>query len=51
MNPDGNVHTVPTSGLEHEESQDCWCEPILDYEDELTGIKHYIHKGYLELDN
>lgn len=43
--PDGNVHTMPTSGPEHEESKDCWCEPELleDYSSE-NGVKCYLHK-------
>jgi hypothetical protein len=43
--PDGNVHTMPTSGPEHIESADCWCEPELvgDYAHE-GGVKCYVHK-------
>lgn len=42
---DGNVHTMPTSGPPHEESEDCWCEPemIGDYS-EQGGAKHFLHK-------
>ena len=50
MEPDGNVHTIPANGKTHKESKDCWCEPRLDYENEETGIKHYVHKGYEELE-
>lgn len=39
---DGNVHTMPNDN-EHLETKDCWCSPILTYEDEETRIKHYIH--------
>jgi hypothetical protein len=28
---------------EHEESENCWCEPILFYEDELTGNQVWVH--------
>lgn len=45
MNPDGDVHTMPTHGPKHEESKDCWCNPELagDYTDD-GGVKHYVHK-------
>lgn len=45
IEPDGNVHTMPTHGPEHEESKDCWCEPEL--ADDFTsqgGVKYYVHK-------
>ena len=42
---DGNVHTIPTDGPEHQESKDCWCHPDLldDFTDE-GGVKHYLHR-------
>ena len=30
--------------MEHEESENCWCEPELDYVDPETGVKVYVHK-------
>jgi hypothetical protein len=27
----------------HVESADCWCKPALDYVNEETGVKHWIH--------
>lgn len=39
---DNNVHTVPNDN-EHLETKDCFCNPILTYEDEETHIKHYTH--------
>lgn len=48
---DKNVHTVLNNNT-HLETKDCWCNPILSYEDEETHIKHYIHtdarKGALQ---
>lgn len=49
-NPDGNIHTVPTNGKPHEESENCWCEPLLTFVHHETLIKHYLHKGYEELE-
>lgn len=45
IEPDGNVHTIPYDGTEHDESAECWCEPELmaDYTDS-GGVKHYLHK-------
>lgn len=28
---------------QHEESEDCWCSPTLDYVDPETGVRHWIH--------
>ena len=47
---DGNIHVVPTSGKEHLETKDCWCEPTLLYKDEFTGREVWTHKGYEELE-
>lgn len=47
---DGNIHIVPSEGKEHIESKDCWCEPRLDYKDELTNKEVWVHKGYEELE-
>lgn len=47
---DNDIHTVPTEGKEHEATKHCWCEPRLDYVDEETGVRHYVHKGYEELE-
>lgn len=43
--PDGNVHTMPTHGPKHLESQECWCDPELmgDFTNE-GGVKHFLHK-------
>lgn len=48
---DGNIHVIPASGkMEHFESKDCWCEPILiqDIDDEHDK-QVWTHKGYEEL--
>jgi len=29
--------------MKHEESKDCWCEPTLDYVDEITGVEVWVH--------
>lgn len=52
ISEDKDIHTVPTDaqGREHELSVDCWCVPYLDYVNEETEVKHYIHKGYEELE-
>jgi len=34
---------------EHEESEHCWCEPVLYYEDEETGVKCWAHKSEEEM--
>ena len=47
--PDGNIHVVPTEGKEHNENKDCWCDPRLDYKDEITNKEVWVHKGYEEL--
>jgi len=36
---------------EHEESENCWCYPTLDYVDPYTGVKVWTHKGPDELNN
>ena len=30
--------------MEHKDSQDCWCEPYLDYEDPETGNQVWVHR-------
>jgi hypothetical protein len=39
---DNNVHTMPNDNT-HLETEKCWCDPILTYEDEETHVKHYTH--------
>lgn len=46
---DGNIHVIPTSGKEHFENKYCWCNPHLDYKDEITKKEVWVHKGYEEL--
>lgn len=42
---DGNIHTMPTHGPEHEESENCWCEPeLLNDFTAIGGVKQYLHK-------
>lgn len=41
LKPDGNVHTMPSTGKTHLEHKDCWCQPDL-VED--GTIKQYLHK-------
>lgn len=31
--------------IRHEESADCWCEPVLDHTSS-TGVRLYIHREY-----
>jgi hypothetical protein len=33
----------PIKAREHEESEDCWCHPTLDYVDPDTGVAVYVH--------
>lgn len=39
------------SKIEHETNGDgkCWCEPVLNYEDEFTKRKVWVHKSDEEL--
>lgn len=30
---------------EHVESEACWCEPVLSYEDPETGVQVWVHKS------
>lgn len=48
---DGNIHVIPLYGpLNHEESKNCWCEPILVQDiDEEHDKQVWVHKGYEEL--
>lgn len=39
---DGNVHTMPNDN-QHYESKECWCNPLLNYKDSVTGKEQYIH--------
>lgn len=41
-----DIHVIPVFDGEpiHSESQDCWCEPELNYEDEITGKKVWSHR-------
>jgi len=42
----GDVHVVPEFEGEpkHEESEKCWCEPELHYQDEVTLVKVWSHR-------
>ena len=40
---DGHVHTMPDSGQTHYETRECWCTPILNEKDLLTGVEHWVH--------
>lgn len=46
VKPDGNIHVVPTSGPQHYEIKECWCEPTLSFKDQKEV---WSHKGYEEL--
>lgn len=41
-----DIHVIPVFDKEpeHIESSDCWCEPELHYEDELTGKRVWSHR-------
>lgn len=41
---DDDIHTVPNNG-KHIDSLNCWCEPELYYQDEMTGIRCFSHKS------
>jgi hypothetical protein len=30
--------------IEHEDSEDCWCNPYLEYEDLVTGDQVWVHR-------
>jgi len=30
--------------LKHIDSENCWCEPVLDYEDPETGARLWVHR-------
>lgn len=40
------IHVLPcfSGEPEHEDSIDCWCEPELDYRDELNGGEVWVHR-------
>jgi hypothetical protein len=41
--------TGPTDpALEHQDSATCWCQPVLDYEDPVTGGRVYVHRGMID---
>lgn len=50
-NPDkhqkqSDIHTVPVFEGEpiHDETPQCWCEPELHYQDELTKVRVWSHQ-------
>lgn len=38
------IHVVPMFGPEHLLSNDCWCEPELDYKDDNNGGEVWSHR-------
>lgn len=47
LQPDGNIHTIPSGGKKHYESSKCWCHPKLN--DDFTnegGKKHFVHNEF-----
>lgn len=48
MSEEQDVHVMPDDGR-HECSPKCFCEPALNYQDEFTGKKVWVHKGPEEL--
>lgn len=45
---DSDIHVMPDNGA-HESSLKCFCEPNLDYQDEFTGKRVWVHKSPEEL--
>lgn len=45
---DRDIHVMPNDG-KHEDSDECFCEPRLDFADELTGKRVWVHKSPEEL--
>lgn len=43
-----DIHVMPNDD-KHDCSSKCFCEPTLNYEDELTGKRVYVHKSEEEL--
>lgn len=42
--PDGNVHTIPLDDYqEHEESSNCWCQPVMIERAANTGTEVWVH--------
>lgn len=39
-----DVHVFPGMGPEHQMSPDCWCEPIVDHQDDESDIRSWMHK-------
>jgi hypothetical protein len=45
---DQDIHVMPDND-KHECSAKCWCVPVLNYEDEFTGKKVWVHKSEEEM--
>lgn len=45
---DGDIHVMPNNG-KHKDHRRCFCEPVLNYQDELTGKRVWVHKSEEEL--
>jgi hypothetical protein len=45
-----DIHVMPDDG-KHASSVNCFCEPVLDYQDDFTGKRVWVHKGPEELCN
>lgn len=41
--PDVFAKTYERVGMQHIESKECWCEPVMYYKDEKTGIECWSH--------
>lgn len=39
---DGHIHTMPDDGT-HLCTKQCWCEPVLNYKDDITNKEVWLH--------
>lgn len=39
------IHVMPEE-TPHDESEKCWCEPYLDYKDEMNGNEVWVHRQF-----
>ena len=43
--PDGNIHIIPKDdSIDHFETRDCPCGPVLDYKDMMNKSEVWVHK-------
>lgn len=43
--PAATLHVVPADGL-HAPSPSCWCQPVRDSRDPVTGAEVWIHNAH-----